>query len=692
MKSDSTIDASPLVKRLSRADVARAVMVLLVLSGACLLFQLEPLTGKIVTPRFGGTAGTWSVCLLFFQMVVLVGYGLTWQLSKLPHRTQVVTYVALALLTLCWSQIPQPDAWVNHGGDPGLEVLQLLLKHVSAPAIFLASLSGTLQVWYSRAKLGDPYPLYAVSNTGSLIALVSYPLLFEPGLSVRATLQSWSVAYVCLIALLPFAATAVWKGDGAGSPPTATAPPPPTEAKEANWLWWIMLSAAGSLVLMSYTAYITADVAPVPLLWVIPLSIYLLTFILAFSGRAFYRPVLFTHSWLFIACIEPALGQGRPLLRITTDSVLVFLMCMICHGELAASRPAPKHLPVFYWCMSLGGVIAGIFAALVAPVLFNFEIERFVALAMVVYITLVIVRNRKVFLYRNSVATYLILAAPFAGLVLMSYWQIDREDSVQRVRNFYSAVTIVKEDNKVKLLHGHILHGEQFDNPSLSNTPTTYYKEPVKLIDDFLRQESGATPMDIAAVGLGTGTLAAYGRSGDNITFFELDPKIKEIANTWFTFLKQSKAQVGVTLGDGRYSIEALPADAQFNLLFVDAFNGDAIPLHLLTREAMKTYSRHLKRNGLLVFHLSNKYISLPRPVASTARAADLKPILLQTPEPGFKYLVVAEDPSLISRLYAFATEHRKQYAGLELKETPKNTGDRFWSDDFADIFSAFRK
>lgn len=668
-------------------------MVLIVLLGACLLFQLEPLAGKIITPRFGGTAGTWSVCLLFFQMVILAGYGLTWQMSKLSSRFQIITYIVLGLLTLGWSQIPQPGAWINNGGEPGLEALKLLLKNVALPAIFLASLSGTMQVWYRRAKLGDPYPLYAMSNAGSLLALLSYPLLVEPGFTVRATLQLWSIAYCCLILLVPVAAIRVWKSD-TGTAPASPVPAPPGEGKVSPSIltWWIMLSTAGSLVLMSYTAYITSDVAPVPLLWVIPLSIYLLTFILVFSGRAFYRPVLFTHIWLFVACLEPVLGMEKALLRLVIDMVLVFLMCMICHGELAASKPDPKNLPVFYLSMSLGGVIAGIFAALVAPVLFDFEIERFVALGLVAYITFVAVHHRQLFLRGSVTATYLALATPFIGLVPISYFQVHREDTVQRIRNFYSAVVIVNEDDKIKLLHGHILHGEQFAIPSRSNTPTTYYKEPIKLIDDFLRHEGGSTPMDIAAVGLGTGTLATYGRAGDTMTFFELDPKIKEIANKWFSFLKQSKARVGVTLGDGRTSIEALPGDVKFNLLFVDAFNGDAIPLHLLTREAMQTYSRHLKPNGLLVFHLTNKYIRLPRPVAETARAAALKPILLQTEDSLYRYLVVAQDPGLISRFYGYATEHRKEFPALELKDTPQQQGDRCWTDDFANIISAFRK
>jgi predicted O-methyltransferase YrrM len=670
----------------------RLLLCLVVLLGASLLFLLEPLSGKIITPRFGGTAGTWSVCLFFFQLAILAGYGLTWWLSRVGPRTQLCVFGALGLLSAIWSHIPPPPQWLNAGGDPAMEVLFLLVRHLAVPSIFLASLSGTMQVWYQRARLGDPYPLYSVSNIGSLLSLIAYPVMIEPVFSVEETTRCWAVADCMLAVLVPLAAGAVWRRRSQlpAAVDAATTAESLPEQEHSRWIWWTTCSIAGSLMLMSYTSYMTSDIAPVPLLWVAPLALYLLSFVLVFSGKNFYRPVFFIYLWFCVACFEPVLGERVPILRVCMSLLLVFMTCMVCHGELALSRPAPSKLPVFYFCMSLGGVIAGIFSALVAPSLFDFEVERWLAVGLVAYISVMAVVQRRLFLVGHSLVSYFWLGVCCAGLVVIGISQTLDGGCVQRARNFYSAVYVARRDGKTKLYHGQILHGEQFLREDLASKPTIYYLEAVKLIDDFLRSERKGAPLNIGAIGLGTGTLAAYGREGDRLTFFELDPKIPPIANQWFSYLKRSKATIEIKLGDGRASLDKMPP-GNFDMIFIDAFNGDAIPLHLLTTEAMSIYSKHVRRDGLIVFHITNKYVNLPRPVAETARAAGLYPILLEKDEPRLRYLVLAKQPLLISRLYGFGIDRREELTQVKIVETPHIQGDRPWSDNFANIFSAFR-
>jgi predicted O-methyltransferase YrrM len=308
----------------------------------------------------------------------------------------------------------------------------------------------------------------------------------------------------------------------------------------------------------------------------------------------------------------------------------------------------------------------------------------------VAYISIVAVWRRKCFLVENSFVSYFCLGICTGGLVLIAINETFDDACVHRARNFYSAVHVVKEDGKIKLFHGQILHGEQFVQEELAGQPTIYYLEAVKLLDNFLRSERKGAPLNIGAIGLGTGTLAAYGRDGDKLTFFELDPKIPPIAREWFSYLKRSKATVEIKIGDGRATLDKM-TPGNFDMIFVDAFNGDAVPLHLLTKEAMTIYLKHLRDDGLLVFHITNRYINLPRPVAETARAVGLYPIMVEKQHPTFRYLVLAKHPLIISRFYGFGVDRRNELLHLRIVETPHKEGDRPWSDNFANIFSALR-
>lgn len=681
----------------------RVALIACVLLGACLLFQLEPLAGKIITPRFGGTAGTWSVCLLFFQLAVLGGYGLTWAFSRLDSRHQIQTFVALALTSLVWCNVPEPSFWRYQGGDPALEVLGQLLEKLALPSLFLASISGTMQVWYRRARLGDPYPLYAFSNIGSLGALLCYPALVEPALTVTQTLKYWSYGYMALTVLVVLCAVAMWRlcsrseereftehnsSDIEKDPDDAGA------GAVGTFVWWVFLSAAGTLVLMSYTAYMTADIAPIPLLWVLPLAVYLLSFVLVFSGKKFYRPLLFSNIWIYIALFEPSLfAKHGPFPRIISCLLLIFLMCMICHGELAAAKPNPRRLPAYYFALSLGGVLAGAFVALIAPLLFQYDGERIIAIAMVIYITFAIVHHHRETLGRSTLASYASLSISSSGLLVLTLTALNPPHLVERARNFYSAVLVTSSSTKKELIHGRILHGEQSKLPGKAREPSSYYKGAVGLMDSFLRtQIQGSVPasLDIATIGLGTGTMASYGRRGDYVTFFELDPKIYSIAQRHFTYLADSPAHVKVELGDGRSLFEKLPPDVRYDWIFVDAFNGDAVPMHLLTKEAIATYKRHLKPNGILVFHVTNKYLSLPQPVAETARANAMVAVLLESPE-HYRYVIVAQNPDVLSKLYAHTVEAGAKFGKNKFLDLPSEKSPKPWTDDYADVFGAFR-
>ncbi len=347
---------------------------------AFLLFQVEPVVGKIVTPLYGGTASVWTVCLFFFQFVVLIGYIMTFVISKLPPKAQLFLYLTLLVISLFWSKIPARQLWtVGDNNAPIQNLLLALVQHMAVPCIMLATVSGIIQIWFAFARLGNPYPLYSLSNLGSLLALLSYPIIIEPHITVFSTLRYWSWLYCLLITIIflcAFITNFQLKNIAAPEHENKDLLPE-NSVNNKKFFKWLFFSTMGSATLLSYSSYLTSEISPIPLLWVLPLAIYLLTFILVFAQDKYYKRQFFLNSWMLLAICEPLAIQISFLLSLVINLILIFEICMICHGELALSKPSIKYLPTFYLALALGGAIGGLFISIVAPSIFSFEAERF---------------------------------------------------------------------------------------------------------------------------------------------------------------------------------------------------------------------------------------------------------------------------------------------------------------------------
>lgn len=604
---------------------------LAVLCGAFLLFLIQPLAAKQILPWFGGGPAVWSSCLLFFQFALVGGYAWADAVRRLDARRQVLVHLAVLVAAAATLPIIPSPAWKPPDpGSPSSRVLALLAVNVGLPFVLLAATAPLVQHWHARALPSlSPYRLYVLSNAGSLLALFAYPLVVEPLLALDAQAYAWSAGFVVFVGICGWCGARVWRL-GAGAPADAATGADitagaPSIRDQASWL---ILPAMGSALLLATTSEVSQNVAALPLLWIVPLAIYLLTFILAFADRA---PRL-ASGLVFVALSGPAfyLVQDPVAKSLWFEGGILLLAfaagCLFCHGELARRRPPARHLTEFYLAIGIGGGLGGAFVAVAAPLLFTTYLELPVlylsVLAVVAWLLLQPRRGRPRLAAR--VAGTVLAAAVIAGGFAVNA-SSTTPNLVARERNFYGVLRIVDDPPAAsprmrRLLHGQILHGTQFIDPARTNEPTTYFARNTGLQRAFVRhpvREAGR-PMAIGAIGLGVGTIAAWGEPGDRLRFYELDPDVIAFARRYFSFIGNSKAAIEIVPGDGRLSLEREVADGtgrgRFDLLVVDAFSGDAIPVHLLTREAFALYRDALGEGGVLALHISNRYLDL-RPV-----------------------------------------------------------------------------
>lgn len=569
--------------------------------------------------------------MLFFQAGLLLGYmyvhGLT---TRLGAKRQVLVHGLLLGLSLLALPILPNARWQPvPGKDPTWNLFAALAASVGLPYLLLSSTSPLLQSWYTRTTENAlPYRYFALSNAGSLIALLSYPILIEPYLTGHEQAWIWSAAFAIFVVLC--VATALFVYSPAGKQQNAA----PRESNAIpgevhnNWLLWISLAAVASTLLLAVTNLLTQNIAPMPLLWVIPLSIYLFTFILCFESDRWYRrwlflPLLFPAIASLVVASGPRLDNASVSLILPLLCAALFVCCMTCHGELARLRPPAARLTSFYLCLSFGGALGGLFVALLAPHVFPALLEypiTFVACPALLLI--VLWRQRSQWkkpqvllpLWVGSLACTVILS----GYVSHQTWK-QLGAATFLGRNFYGALrvddTIDSNRNRVRqLTHGTIMHGIQFLLPEFRHRPTSYYARNSGFgLTWYALAPSG--PLKMGIVGLGAGTLAAYGRGGDTLRFYDINPLVVKIAKEQFTFLSDCPSHIDIVLGDARLSMANEPTQ-NFDILVIDAFSGDAIPVHLLTREAFGIYWRHLKSNGVLVVHVSNRYLDLAPVVA----------------------------------------------------------------------------
>ena len=664
-----------------------------IFSGAFLLFLVQPMVSKHILPWFGGSAAVWATCLVFFQSVLLLGYLYADRVSRtLRPVRQVMLHGALLLASLLALPVLADASWRPNGNEePGLYILLLLAATVGLPYLMLSTTGPLIQSWAARSGDGARvYRLFSLSNLASLLALLCYPFLVEPWLALQAQSSAWSFIYACF-AILCIASGFVLTRHATVAVDAANdshlvdehAPKLPT------LLLWIALSAMGSWLLLAVTNHITQNVAAIPFLWILPLTLYLLSFVLCFESDRWYRRALFLPLLVVLlsACAyglqDPKLGLNIKI-AIPLYCAGLFAGCMFVHGELALRRPPARHLTRFYLALSFGGALGGVLVGLVAPRVLPAFYELgigFVTIGLLAAITL-----RK---SRIQVAIALLLSMLCA---IMLWRQIHADLASARLmeRNFYGRLlvrdlpTANPEVTVRRLLHGAILHGEEYLAGANRNKPTTYYGLSSG-IGRLLATADGHAQRVVGVIGLGTGTLAAYGERGDRFRFYDIDPAVIDIANREFGYLRNSKAKIETVLGDARLSLEK-EAPNGFDVLVIDAFSGDSIPVHLITREALAMYRRHMKPDGVIAFHVSNRFLSLAPVVEKLAEDQRMHAVLVadaKAASPLLKtdwMLVAATEEALMRPAIAEVAMKPSIIPGLKV-----------WTDDSNNLFRVLK-
>jgi hypothetical protein len=573
--------------------------------------------------------------------------------------------------------------------SPSLLILALLTATIGLPYFLLSTTSPLVQAWFSRSFPGrNPYRLFALSNLASMLALLGYPIGLEPWVTTRFQSYGWSLAYV-VFALL--CAACGWFSLRAASPQPEPVRQqdisrpdhvPPTGTRQ---LLWATLAATGSFLLLAITNHLCQNISSIPLLWVVPLSIYLLTFILCFDGRGWYRPELFASMLAAALGVMAWTLADRNLthkleLQIGVFCVGLFLACMFCHGELARLKPAPRYLTRFYLMVSAGGAVGSALVGLVAPLVLPAYFELAFGLAACAALLAFQVRRRHpVFV---ALAIVAVLFTVGAGA-----WQIHDffDGTLLATRNFYGVLRVqlygdADTNRHRSLMHGTILHGSQYLEPDLARRPTTYYTQTSGVGRALESMHPTTRPLKIGVIGLGTGTLATYGSKGDIYRFYDINPAVIVIANRDFTYLRDSEATIQTPLGDARLNLEReLPQG--FDLLAIDAFSSDSIPVHLLTNEALAVYLKHMKPGGIIAFHLTNRFLDLIPVVKQLADAQHLFSVLIA--DEGDEGVASRSDWVLLSdRAASLQVPQIAEAASV----VPARENLRLWTDDFNNI------
>lgn len=593
---------------------------------AFLLFLVQPMIAKVILPDFGGGASVWTICMLFFQALLLGGYLYAHGLIKwLKPRSQLIVHACLLLLAVTFTPIAVNTLSISY--SPQMTILATLLISIGLPYFVLSSNAPLIQRWFAYDKpKTSPYKLYALSNIGSLIGLVAYPFIIEPFITLESQLLVWSVAYWCfvgcslaLIAMLVVKLRELGKSskDHQSTQYTVTVIP------------WIGLSALGVVALLAVTNSMTQNISAIPFLWLLPLSLYLISFIICFGRERFAN----RQVWLGVTALSLPIGillfffasMFSIVAQLFLYGFILLAVCMLCHGELVRMKPDSSRLTLYYLAMSVGGVIGGLFVNFIAPWLFDqfIEFPLVIWLTLTTLVVLTIVRgNKSHALTRFGLPIYLIAAA--VGFVLLN--NLFQQYDVVAERNFYGQLAVkdvtVNGFNERRLVDGTTSHGTQSLNPANRDEPLSYYRRGtgVEAALSTLQQKG---PINAVIIGLGAGTLTAYGNKADSFTFFELNPLVKDYANRYFTYLSSSKAEVKVNVGDGRQLLSRY-GENDIDLLVVDAFSSDAIPVHLLTREAVALYANSINDHGIVALHISNSHLDLVPLVFGLAEEANL--------------------------------------------------------------------
>jgi SAM-dependent methyltransferase len=660
----------------------RGLYGLTIFLSAFLLFVVEPMAAKQLLPTLGGSSAVWTTCLVFFSVTLLFGYLYAHWISTnfQPIRQAIIHIVLLtaALMTLGIHVRPGPTAVSYH---PAVTVFRVLVTVIGLPYLALSATTPLLTAWYAGSFGSDsPYRLFALSNLASLLAVCSYPLLIEPGLTMRQQTGLWSGGFLLFAVLCGAIA---WQGRRRIALPM----PEPAALSGHPEPFWFLLALGGGMMLTAVTSHMSANLAAIPLLWLPPLALYLLSFILAFQGAWLpVRQSMLRFVLVAVASMAYMLRDIRALLPIAVSVplflVALFIVCFFLHGELYARRPATAGMTRFYLVAAAGGAAGTLLVGVIAPLVLRANYDLACTLMVVALIALAAT-------WQDGWGLRMLWTVGVTAAIVVLSTQIRQydDDAVALMRNFYGTLRVrethlpPQSDTDRQLLNGTIEHGAEWFAPQFLGQPLTYYATNSGL-GLAMRLCCGAGPKRVGVIGLGTGTVAAYGNAGDVIRFYEINPPVERLARHWFTFLHDSPAKIDVVLGDARLSLASEPPQ-NFNVIVVDAFSGDAIPVHLLTREALALYRRHLRPDGIIVLHVSNQYIDLEPVVAGIAGDAGLRAVSVHShgdEQTGLYYA----DWILVTANQAFLDQPEVINNGFP---TPLKPGARLWTDNYSSVF-----
>lgn len=713
--------------------MTRLLFTVTVFVGSALLFLVQPMVGKLILPRFGGSPAVWNTAMVFFQATLLLGYAYAHFSTKwLGARRQAIVHLVLIALGLLLLPIALPDgAGATGEANPALRVLATLFVMVGLPFTLVSAGAPLIQRWFSQTSdsaAKDPYFLYSASNVGSMLALLGYPFLIEPAYRLGDQAALWRWGYLGLLALMAACALVLWRQPVASVDQIEEAPTPVSWRERGAW---VAIAAIPSSLLIGCTTYITTVVAPIPLLWVLPLALYLATFIFAFARRPLFASATLSRIAVplvgLLILLVAAHFSRWPLFQLGLHIFVLFMVGYACHSKLYEQRPAAARLTEFYLWISVGGVLGGAFNSLLSPLIFPWLIEYPLALGLACvaltwgkpdwkrtaitwaasgfafWLVLFIYRYQGFGVSETRGLVVLGISMAIAavgmyrplvfGLAVFGLWFAADQTGLSRTgkflartRSFFGAHDVTTDGFVNAMRHGTTLHGMQLlKDPG---KPISYYF-PTSPIGQVM-SEVGTRPnmAKFAVVGLGVGTMAAYGKAGQSLDYYEIDPSVKAMAENpaLFTFLRDSKASVRVILGDARLEL-ATAAPGSYGLIVLDAFTSDAIPIHLLTKEAIGMYFEKLAPGGILALHISNRYLTLGPILAAAGRDLGLYNLFqYDKQDPG--------DPYWNASLYFLLARKPEDFGGMLTTHkwliVGPEPGKDAWTDDYSNILSAW--
>lgn len=680
---------------------------------AFLVFQIQPIISKILLPWFGGGASVWTTCLLFFQFFLLVGYLYAFILTKIVRvKYQIVVHLTCLILSLFF--LPDNITDIQNipiSGQPTWAVLKVLFIGLGFPYLILSANTPLLQHWFTSETNGaKPYRLYAISNVGSFLALVSYPIVIEPFMPLDWQIKLWSTVYWLFVLLVGWICFIVFRQNNKNNT-GATERLSNSKVSFFRLFLWFSLSALGVVLLVSTTNALTQNVPPVPFLWLAPLAIYLLTYVVAFSHLAIYVRNFWLPVFMLLAFVALLIyfigGQFDIITQLLIYLLILLCGCMICHGELNSLKSQQGNTTLFYLILSAGGVFGSLLVSFIAKNIFNEFLEFPLAIFGVLVLTSITLwwgkqdelaenNSNSVDLIVNNPFSKLALGCAVVGLVwLVVFIKLNhqyKQYDIAKTRNFYGILTVkditVGTVSERRLIDGTTSHGSQSLPLTNSAVPLSYYRPNtgVHLVIDEL---SSGNKLQVGIIGLGVGALAAYGKSGDHYTFYELNPQVSEFANRYFSYLDNSEADVEIKLGDARVTLQNEFDSGNkntFDLLIIDAFSGDLIPTHLMTHEAFLLYLQHIKTDGVIALHISNRHLSLLPVIMHHSKSLNMQIMLFESPGRGNEHDAqwviltnnskLTQSPKLISRQAVLTRREHK---------------DVFWSDDYSSLLSILK-